>query len=143
MPGTDGGVVIVTIGGLLITGFRDGDKVSIERDGELWTKKVGVDGEVVRSRNNQSIGGKITIGLMYGTEANLALEGLKALDLLTGHAPVPIQVLDINGGLAAFASSAWVMTEPSPAISADAGDMEWVFDCAVLDIIPGVLATDL
>lgn len=134
--------VIVTVGGLLITGFRDGDKITVERDGELWTKKVGVDGAVMRSRNYQSIGGKITIGLMYGVEANAALEGLKTLDLVTGHAPVPISVVDINGGSNIFAATCWLESDVGPTFGSEPGDMEWVFSCAQLEITAGVLRID-
>ncbi len=134
----DAQAVILTIGGLPITGFRDGDKVSVEADGDLWTKQVGVDGAVSRSRQNQP-GGKITVGLMYGEAANAILETFKTLDLLTGHAPVTISMFDVNGGVTVFSGTAWLMKQPGVPIARDNGEIEWVFDCADLTIIMGIL----
>lgn len=127
--------VVVTLNGVLISGFRDGDKVTIERDGDLWTKKVGVDGVVLRARNNQSVGGKITLGLMYGSEGNAVITALNLADRLTGSAPSVLSVIDIRGGSTAFSQTAWLMTEPSPSHGSEPGDMEYVYDCAQLETV--------
>lgn len=121
--------VKVSVNGVPISGFIDGDAVSIEFDEDEWSKNVGADGQVARVRQNQP-GGTITIRLQPTSDSNAILDGFNKADLLTDFAPVSILVVDTLGGSSFFADAAWVQRDPGATYGREPGDKEWIYDCA-------------
>ena len=128
--------VIVTVNGVPITGFADGDSAVVEYDEDAWTKTTGNDGDVCRTYQNRK-GAKITLRLMYGSPANAILDTFAKLDAATKINPVAILIKDTLGLSQAFARSAWLLKDPGMTVGREPGDKEWVYDCAEVDIVHG------
>jgi len=128
--------VILTVNGIPVTGFQDGDAVSVEFDSETWTKTVGSDGEVCRSRTNNNTG-KVTITLMYSSMVNDAFNAQKVLDRATGLGTVSILIKDLSSASTVFVPQAWIQKEPTQTYGKEMGNREWVFDCSAIEKIDG------
>jgi hypothetical protein len=128
--------VVCIVGGAILSGFSDGDMVSVERNEDTFTLQVGTDGEGTRSKtNNRS--GRFTFSLMQTSAANLALTAIAKLDELGNAGAVPILVKDVNGTSAYGASVAWLVKPPAAAFGREADVREWVFETGELEWAEG------
>lgn len=130
--------VIVTIGGVIVTGWSDGDAIVAERDEDAYSKRVGNDGGVGRARN-PNMSGSFTFRLLQTSAANAALSALVATDDLTnqGLPTFPITVLDGSGASLSAATQCWIKKVPAATFGKEVGEREWVFDAADLRIFHG------
>ena len=48
--------MVVVVGGVIVSGFADGDFITAKRDEDLYMKRVGADGHVARARNGNKSG---------------------------------------------------------------------------------------
>jgi hypothetical protein len=132
--------VTITWKGNLITGFAEGTFVEVERDEDAFTKYVGSDGAVTRTRNlNRS--GKITVTLMATAAINDQLWADAIFDESFGNEEGPIEIADLSGAMYCSATYAWVMKMPKVERAKESGTVVWVFDCAELAINPSGNAT--
>lgn len=122
--------VIVTVGGVIITGFTDGDFVTAKYDEDRYMKKVGADGEVGRSKN-ASRAGTVEIVLSSTSKANDELSTLFNLAQIGGiDKPIPLGVADLSGRSLMAASKAWIKTAPDMVFGKEVTDRTWTLDCA-------------
>ena len=122
--------VVVTVGGVTVSGFADGDFITAAYDEDRYFKRVGSDGEVGRAKN-ASKAGTIEIVLSQTSGANDELNAIFGLSALAGiDAAVPVAVADLSGRSLVFASKAWLKTAPEMIMSKEIGDRTWVLDCA-------------
>ena len=129
--------VIVTVGGVIVTGFADGDFVTAKYDEDRATKKVGADGEVGRSRT-ASKAGTIEVVISATSKANDELSALFNLAQIGGFdTPIPVGIADLSGRSVAGASKCWLKTAPDMVFGKEIGDRTWVFDCADLTMSYG------
>lgn len=119
--------VTIIVAGIPISGFSDGDVITVERDEDAFTKQVGTDGEVTRSKSNNKTG-TATITLMQTSSANALLSALAALDELTGAGVGSFQMKDNSGYTVHSAQNSWVRKMPSSTWAREAGPREWVVD---------------
>jgi hypothetical protein len=116
--------VIVTIADRIVSGFADGDFLSVVMDDDIYTKIKGADGEVSRTRN-ASQSGVIELTLMASSPSNGDLSGLiGAPDTFT------IGVTDLSGNTVVLAHRCWVKKAPDLAFGKEIGDTVWTFDSA-------------
>lgn len=124
--------VIITVGGVIVSGFTDGDYVTCKYNDQRYTAKAGADGEVARSKTASRMG-TIEIVLSHTSAANNELGQLFNLDLTGGESPtVPIEVADLSGTGLVQAANAWVQTSPDFVRGTEVGDATWTFECADL-----------
>lgn len=116
--------VILTLGGVPITGFADGTFVQIDPNGEAFTKKVGADGEVVRELSNDNTH-TIQITLLQTSLSNIYLRTVMNADRLTGLGMLPFGFTDLNTMEAMFWPQAWVSTEPPTGRAKETTDVQW------------------
>ncbi len=110
--------VSVIIGVAPLSGFADGDFVTVERNEDNWTLLVGADGESTRAKNaNKS--GKVTIRLMSESVSNDTLSDLQIADELGGNAPFGILIKDSLGRSLYTAATAWINKQPPAAFGKD------------------------
>lgn len=130
--------VIVTVGGIILSGFSDGDFITVRPDEDMYFKRVGGQGEVARARNaNRS--GQFEFKLLQSSEANALLSALVATDdlLNSGLAVVPISVMDGSGKSLAAATQCWCVKSPEMVLGKEVSERVWVFDAADLRIFHG------
>lgn len=133
-----GDQVFVTVGPVLISGFSDGDAISVKRTAELYATKVGIDGGVARVRSaNKS--GTIEIKLLQTSGVNDELSKLFYVDNFNedGSPVLPISVTDGNGRTLCSAGQAWLKAVPELAFGDSIGDRTWAFECADLKLFVG------
>jgi hypothetical protein len=116
--------VIITLGGVPIGGYADGTFVQIDPNSETWTRKVGADGEVVRSLSNDNTH-TIQITLMQTSLSNAYLRTTMNADKLTGLGMLPLSFTDLNTMEVHFWAQAWVSTDPSTGRAKETTDVQW------------------
>lgn len=132
--------VVVSIGGIPISGYLDGTFIQVTRDEDAFAKKTGADGETSRAKSN-SRGGSVTLSLAQTSLSNDALSALAAVDENTGNGVVPLLVKDVRGTSLIASASAWIKKLPDTIYSKEIEGREWVIDCADLQIFVGGNAT--
>lgn len=119
--------VIITFGGVPLTGFADGTFVQIDPSSEFATKKVGADGEVIRSLSNDFTH-TIQITLSQTSASNNYLSTCANIDKLSGKGMLPLSIVDLNGTTVHFWAQAWISQEPSETYEKESGDRQWTFE---------------
>ena len=116
--------IALIIGGISIEGFADGtDVVMIERDEDVWTKKVGVDGLIGRSKKGNQTG-TCTIKLMANSPSNPLLSAMDAADQATGGGVVPFLLK--SGSEVVASEHCWIQKPPSVGLGDEFPTREWV-----------------
>lgn len=128
--------IVMTLGTILVSGYADGEFVKAARDADTFTKFVGTDGEVSRTRNRNKTG-TVTFTLAQTSLTNDALAALAETDELTGAGVVPVLIKDLNGTTLFAAGSAWIRKPPEVAYGKEIGHREWVIDTGPVEVFVG------
>lgn len=119
--------VIVSYGGVPIEGFAE-TFISITQSNDTFTKKVGADGEVGRTRNND-LTNEVTITLLGSSKSNTYLSLMHAADKASNAGALPLLITDRSGGgLLFFWDAAWIKKIPDLEKGKELSDIAWVFD---------------
>lgn len=116
--------VIVTLGTHIVTGYADDSFVTIDPNGDGVTKKVGCDGEIVRSISPDDTF-IIKISVLQTSDTNAFLQQKLALDRKTGDGMFPVLVKDLKGGMVFSTDAAWPIKPASRGFGKEAGNREW------------------
>jgi len=119
--------VAVSLAGLDLDGFDEGEFITVERDADDFTDHVGADGEVTRVQNND---GRctVTLKLTQGSKGNTLLSQLRARDRATpGGAGVGVfRLTDGSSGVElVHGDKAWIMKVTPIKRGAEATGTEW------------------
>lgn len=128
--------VQVIVGGRLITGFAEDTFVEVERSEDMWSLKMGVDGEGTRSKSNNK-SGQIRITLMSSSPSNAILQGFADADELNNGGLVPAMVKDGNGSDLALAEQAYIKKLPTLGKGKEIAGNQWVLETDVLKLNHG------
>ena len=120
--------VVVTFGGITITGFGPDTFVKVSRDEDAFTKQVGAGGDVTRTRN-QNRSGSVEITLQATSPSNDELTAIAKADEVGGIGIAPFQVKDLNSTTLCGAQNAWVKKMPDMERAKETGVAVWVLDC--------------
>lgn len=133
--------VIIVYGGVPITGYADGTFISVAPSSDRFSKTVGADGEVARSKSNDNTH-EVTITLLSTSLSNSYLSGILTLDKISDAGALPLQIIDLSGGELFFWPQAWIRTPPTADFSKEISERAWVFDTgqAVQEFIGGDVA---
>lgn len=133
--------VVVTIGGLLVSGYAPDAFVECTYNDNAFHTVAGCEGEVTRTLNlNRS--GTIHLTLLQTSDSNNMLDGFSKKDRLGGRFNTgagagcfDIQVKDLTGGWLASGAKAWIEKPASFRASASGvGTVEWVIAVQQLDL---------
>lgn len=130
--------VAISFNGLNInSGIAPDTFLTISRDEDAFSKVVGADGTVARTRNaNRS--GSIEITLMQNSEVNKALMAKALLDETSGTDIIDTVAVadpaDPTGVFLMVAKSCWIKKVPDIEYGKEYGTRTWMFDCADLSI---------
>lgn len=128
--------VIITIGGVPMSGFSDGTFLEVNRDEATWNKVVGADGYVTRGKTN-NFTGTITLTLKQSSPSNDVLSGFMAADEISNVGIVPILIKDLSGNSTYFSAQGWIQQYPSSTFGKEINDREWTIALADLDLFVG------
>ena len=116
--------VTVSLGTHIAGGFADDSFVSIEQNGDGITKKVGCDGEIVRSLNPDDTF-VIKLVLLQTSPTNTFLQKKYAADRESGSGMFPILIKDLSGTMVFQAAQAWASKPAARQFGKEAGNREW------------------
>lgn len=128
--------VIVTIGGVPMSGFSDGTFLEIDRNEPTWNTVVGADGLVTRGKTN-NFTGTLTLTLKQSSPSNDVLSGFMAIDEATNSGVFPILVKDLSGDSIYFAGRCWVTQYANSTFGKDISDRQWSLMMDEADIFVG------
>ncbi len=134
--------VLITVGGVQITGFSPDSIVKHEPDVDAVTKRVGADGRVTRTISaNKS--GRVTLTLAQSSPSNTFLHALLKADRAGKAGTVTYFMSDNNGSTIYASGYAWIVKEPENAHGSEAGDIEWMLDVAAFSDLSIIGSSDL
>ena len=128
--------VIVTIGGVPMSGYADGTFLTVDRDEDAFSKVTGADGVTSRVKSNNR-SGTMTLSLTQTSSSNDVLSGFVALDEIANAGVVPILVKDVSGNSLFFSATGWVKKFPSSEFGKEISNRDWVLDLADVDVFVG------
>jgi len=125
--------VSASIAGIPLSGFADGEFITIESESPTFDDVCGTDGEVTRSKSNDGRA-TITVKLMQSSPVNDLLSVLHNLDKNTpgGVGVGPFMLRDKQGTTLELAEKAWIQKPPDKSWDRTAKERSWVIRCANL-----------
>ena len=115
--------IVITLGTHIVTGYADDSFVTIDPNGDGVTKKVGCDGEVVRSISPD--GTYIKLAVLQYSPTNSYLQNAYARDRKTGNGMFSILIRDLKGGLVFSSEAAWPAKPASRGFGKESANREW------------------
>lgn len=128
--------VIITIGGVPISGFADGTFLEVTADTQQFTKIVGADGFTTRVKSN-NYGGVMTLTLSQSSPSNDVLSSILAADRASNLGVVPILIKDLSGTTIIFSGTGWIQQFPDVVFGNEINNRAWVLDLADIDLLIG------
>ncbi len=125
--------VTVTFKGIELRGFMTGTFVDAERAEDAYKVEAGAKGDVVRTRNRNRIG-SVTVTLQQTSPSNASLSFFATKDERDNTGKGVLSVKDLNGSDVARSTDAWVRKKPKMERGSDLSPVEWIFDCAQLEL---------
>lgn len=116
--------VTVSLGNHIAKGFADDTFIAIDPSGDGITKKVGCDGEIVRSVSPDD-SYVVKVSLLQTSPTTAYLEERLAADRETGNGLFPILIKDLSGTLVFSSDAAWVVRSASRGFGREAINREW------------------
>lgn len=125
----------ISFGGINISGFANGEFVSVDMNEDQFNLTVGADGESVRGRVNNG-SGTVTITLLHTSQSNEDLRAILEQDRrdnaadtgVEGSGIKSLQIKDLSGRTLINCASAWIRKPPVVNFDLEATTREWVFE---------------
>ena len=115
--------VLISLGSHSVAGYSDSTFVTIEPHGDGTAKKVGADGEVIRTVSHDKTA-TITLTLLQSSLTVAFCQAMYDKDQSTGEGFFPILIKDLKGGLVFAAQDAWVVNSPGREFAKEDSDRE-------------------
>ena len=128
--------VIISVGGVPMSGYTDGTFCEVVRNEATWNLVVGADGNSTRSKTN-NFSGTLTITLKQSSPSNDVLSSFLALDELSNAGIVPVLIKDLSGNSIYFSAQGWVQGYANSTFAKDITDRTWTIQLATLDAFVG------
>jgi hypothetical protein len=131
-------VYVISMGGIRIQGFADGEFANIKPTRPKFERVVGVDGEVGRARNSDRT--VIVKLILFQTSAsNLYLSTLiqTDMDAPNGAGVVPLLMQDISGNSIVSADQAWCVDFPELSYDRGIKTCEWTIETGMAIFVAG------
>ncbi len=122
----DADQMTVSIAGIPLKGYADGEFLSIAYENNLFDDVVGTDGDTTRSKTNDRRA-TITINLMQTSDSNDLLSALFNADSAApnGAGIGALLIRDRQGRTVYSASEAWIMQMPPASFDRTATERAW------------------
>lgn len=134
----DADQVTVAIAGIPISGYADGEFLTLTMESDAFTDVVGTDGDVTRSKTNDRRA-TCTVKLMQSSDSNDLLSALYNTDQKAPNgAGVGAFLIKDRQGRSLFAATAcWIMKAPDISLDRTATAREWTIRVAELERFDG------
>lgn len=122
--------VQVILGGVPMSGLPDGTAVSLEWDDDAFTKTVGIDGEVSRSKNNNKCA-TLKFTLAQTSKSNDILSAFAIADEASNSGVAPFMLKETGSGSTLVAAeAAWIQGWPTVVYAKGIEGREWTIALA-------------
>jgi len=136
MAGTyDPKKILLTFGGIPVSGYADGTGIEIERSNPTWSMSTGMDDETAFTKRNDT-SGKVTVTLQQTSLTNNVLSGFMLLDETVNGGLFPILAKDVLG-LTESSGSGRIEMPPAQGFANEISTREWSILCFGLSIFIG------
>lgn len=134
----DPNAILIYFAGNRLQGFANGEFLTYERISPGFNDEVGTDGEVARSKSNDTRV-KLTLKLLQTAASNLVLSGVHNTDLqaFNGAGVGTFLVQDLQGFTYLSASQSWIVKYPSGSMDRTAKPREWEFRLLATTYVEG------
>ena len=116
--------VTIALGNHIVSGYAEDGFITIDPNGDGVTKKVGCDGEIVRSVSPDDTY-VVKIVLLQTSESNRYLQARLNEDRKTGDGLFPILIKDLKGGMVFSSDAAWPIKSASRGFGKESSNREW------------------
>lgn len=128
--------VIITIGGIPMSGFADGTFVTVMRESDTFEKVSGADGVVTRAKQND-FSGNMTLSLAQSSPSNDVLTAFAKTDEVSNDGIVPVVIKDFSGRSVYVSAFGWIRKPPDSEFGKSINNRDWILDLADLDVFIG------
>lgn len=128
--------VLLSVGGVPISGYSDGTQISVERTEDTFTMTTGADGYTTRVKTNDRTA-SMTITLAQSSPSNDILSGFAALDELSDSGVVPVLLKDNSGTSLVFSAQCWIRRYPTQDFAKSISNREWMIDMTDVEMFVG------
>lgn len=125
--------VTISLGSHMVEGYAEDSFIQIEPNGDGITKKVGCDGEIVRSVSPDRTY-NIRLSLLMSSASCKFLQDKFDEDVENGNALFSILIKDLKGGMVFSADACWVVRSAARQFGRDAPDREWELSTGEADL---------
>lgn len=116
--------VTISLGNHICTGYADDSFVSIDPNGDGMTKRIGCDGEIVRSISPDDTY-VVKLSLLQTSPTNSFLQTKFSADIKNGSGMFPILIKDLAGGVVFKAADCWAAKSASRGYGKESANREW------------------
>lgn len=128
--------ICIIYGGKIITSRNDATFCKVERNEDMFSLVVGVDGIGSRAKSNNK-SGKITLSMFQTAPNNDDLSGFALADEISGVAAAPFLMRDSGGRTLVTAATAWITKFPDAEFQKSIAERTWVLESDSIDIYIG------
>ena len=125
--------VSIALGTHIVTGYADDSFVTIDPNGDGVTKKVGCDGEVVRSISPDATY-IVKVVVLQQSDTNSFLQNRLSQDRKDGTGTFPVLIKDLKGGMVFSADVAWPVRSASRGYGKESANREWEIQTGEADL---------
>lgn len=116
--------ITMALGAHIVSGYAEDSFVTIDPNGGGITKKVGCDGEIVRSIDPDDTY-IVKISVQQTSKTNAFLQQKLKQDQTSGTGTFPVLIKDLKGKFVFSADTAWVTKPASRGYGKEANNREW------------------
>lgn len=116
--------VTVSLGNHIVTGYADDSFITIDPNGDGVTKKVGCDGEIVRSISPDDTY-VVKLSVLQTSPTNAWLQKKFEADVKNGSGMFAILIKDLSGSTVFKAAQAWPAKPASRGFGKESNNREW------------------
>lgn len=117
--------VTQTLGGVTVTGFVEGSKVSVSKADGITSTTRGIDGDDISININNQKDGTVSFTLMHNHPFNRSMMAWhNAYIQKTGPYYLPYELNDPSG--VSLTTIAWLETQPDYEAAQETGELTWV-----------------
>ena len=129
----DADLVTVAIAGIPVSGYADGEFLSITQETDAFSDVVGTDGEVTRSKTKDTRA-TVSLKLMQTSDSNDLLSALYNTDMSApnGAGVGAFLVRDRSGRSLYTGDACWIQKAPDVSFDREATSREWTIRVANL-----------
>ena len=122
----DSKVIVITFGPLILSGYAEDSIATLTPESEIFTAKVGVDGQTTRSRSNND-NYKCTVRLMQTSDAHSKIQALTLRNTILSNLTWPFKLISPTTGEVFESGNAYLERNPDAEFGREVGEREYTF----------------